>query len=352
MRWRQGGRPPPFVRRLFIIIPLAILAVFVLVVGASTLLFWLVATSLGWVASQPGPLPFLRGGAIVILVVVVLMLTSIARALRRAATPVSEFMEGVERVADGDFAARVAERGPRDARAMARAFNAMAARLQDNESQRRGLLADVTHELRTPLTVIQGNLEGLLDGVYPADPAHLSPILEETQVLSRLIDDLRTLSLAESGTLALHREPTDLGVLAGETAAAFRPQAEAAGVTLSLNISDDLPLLAVDPVRLSEVLHNLVANALRYTPSGGTVAISGRPAEDGGAVLEVRDTGAGIAPEALPHVFDRFYKSADSRGSGLGLAIAKNLVSAHGGQLSVASELGRGTTMTVTLPGE
>jgi two-component system sensor histidine kinase BaeS len=228
----------------------------------------------------------------------------------------------------------------------------MAARLEDSETQRRGLLADVTHELRTPLTVIQGNLEGLLDGVYPADPAHLSPILEETRVLSRLIDDLRTLSLAESGMLALHREPTDLGVLAGETAAAFRPQAEAAGVALALDVSDDLPLLSVDPVRLSEVLNNLVANALRYTRSGGQVTITGRPAEDGGAVVEVRDTGAGIAPEALSHVFDRFYKSADSRGSGLGLAIAKNLVAAHGGHLSAQSKPGEGTVMTVKLPGE
>ncbi len=349
-RWRNG--PPPFVRRLFFIIPLAIFSVFVLVVGGSTLLFWLIATSLRWVPFQPGPPPFFRAGAIVILVVLALLLTGTARALRRAATPVSEFMAGVERVADGDFAARVAERGPRDVRALARAFNGMAARLQDNESHRRGLLADVTHELRTPLTVIQGNLEGLLDGVYPADPAHLAPILEETQVLSRLIDDLRTLSLAESGTLALHREPTDLGVLAGETAAAFRPQAEAAGVTVALDVNDDLPLLAVDPVRLSEVLNNLVANALRYTPSGGAVTIGGKPTEEGGAVLEVRDTGAGIAPEALPHVFDRFYKSADSRGSGLGLAIAKNLVAAHGGQLTAASETGQGTVMTVRLPGE
>ena len=113
-----------------------------------------------------------------------------------------------------------------------------------------------------------------------------------------------------------------------------------------------LPLLSVDPVRLSEVLHNLVSNALRYTPSGGTVTLAGRPAEEGGAVLEVRDTGAGIAPDALPHVFDRFYKSADSRGSGLGLAIAKNLVAAHGGQLSVESELGKGTLMRVKLPGD
>ncbi len=339
-------------RRLFIIIPLAFLSLFVLLVSGATLLFWLITSLLRLGPTSLGPLPFGRGGALFVLILVSLLVWLMVRAVRRATTPVSQFMEAVERVADGDFAARIAVRGGRDVRALARAFNGMAARLQDNESHRRGLLADVTHELRTPLTVIQGSLEGLLDGVYPADSAHLAPILEETRVLSRLIDDLRTLSLAESGTLALHREPTDLGVLAGETAAAFRPQAEAARVALELDVSDDLPLLAVDPVRLSEVLHNLVANALRYTPSGGQITLAGRPAEDGGAVLEVRDTGAGIAPEALPHVFDRFYKSADSRGSGLGLAIAKNLVSAHGGQLSVESELGKGTVMRMSLPGE
>jgi two-component system sensor histidine kinase BaeS len=354
-RWRNG--PPPFVRRLFVIIPLALLAMFVLVVAVITLIFWVVASHMAGAPFNPNPGPGFRGpgfGIVLLLFVGVMFLfvTGVARAVRRAAMPITDFMQGVERVADGDFEARIRERGPRDVRALARAFNGMAARLQDNESQRRGLLADVTHELRTPLTVIQGNLEGLLDGVYPADPAHLTTILEETQVLSRLIDDLRTLSLAESGTLALHREPTDLGVLAGETASAFRPQAEAAGVRLALEVGDDLPLLAVDPVRLSEVLNNLVANALRYTPQGGTVTISGKPAEDGGAVLQVRDTGAGIPPEARPHVFDRFYKSADSHGSGLGLAIAKNLIAAHGGQLSVESEVGQGTVMTVRLPGE
>jgi signal transduction histidine kinase len=237
-------------------------------------------------------------------------------------------------------------------RALAEAFNGMVARLQSSETERRGLLADVTHELRTPLTVIQGNLEALLDGVYPADAEHLAPILDETQVLSRLIDDLRTLALAESGSLTLHREPTDLGVLAGETAAAFRTQAEAAGVALTVEVSDDLPLLNVDPLRLREVLSNLTANALRYTPAGGRVTIRGRTADGTtapGVVLEVADSGAGISAEALPHIFDRFYKSADSRGTGLGLAIAKNLVVAHGGEISVQSAPGEGTVMTVRL---
>jgi len=351
-RWRTRRGPPAFIRRYFFLFALAVFGFMFLAVGGATLLFWLLATGLGPPSTFAGPPPFVRVGAVVALAIIIMLLAQIFRAVRRAATPVSELLDGVERIADGDFAVRIRERGPRATRNLARAFNSMAGRLEDNEHHRRALLADVTHELRTPLTVIQGSLEGFLDGVYPADPAHLAPILEETHVLSRLIDDLRTLSLAESGTLALHREPTDLGVLAGETAAAFRPQAETAGVTVNLDVSDDLPLLSVDPVRLSEVMHNLVSNALRYTPAGGTVTLTGRPAEDGGAVLEVRDTGTGIATDALPHVFDRFYKSADSRGSGLGLAIAKNLITAHGGQLSVESELGKGTLMRVKLPGE
>src|SRR5690606_23173800 len=152
-------------------------------------------------------------------------------------------------------------------------------------------LADVTHELRTPLTVMQGHLEGVLDGVYPADPEHLAPILDSTRVLSRLIDDLRTLTEAETGTLALHREPTDLGVLAGETVAAFRAQALPAGVRLALYGADDVPLLAGDPGRLRAVLGILVADALRYTPAGGAVTVTGRPGPEGGATLTVTDTG-------------------------------------------------------------
>ena len=334
------------------------LTLLVLTVGGCTLAFWLSAVALGMVSGVPhgwwgiprGPGP----PALVILAGLVLFFITL-RAVRRVTAPVGELMEGVERVAEGDYATRVAEHGTRDARALARAFNRMVTRLQSSETERRGLLADVTHELRTPLTVIQGNLEALLDGVYPADAEHLAPILDETQVLSRLIDDLRTLALAESGSLTLYREPTDLGVLAGETAAAFRAQAEAAGVTLTVDVSDDLPLMNVDPVRLREVLTNLTANALRYTPAGGRVTLRGRIAggeAPGGVVLEVADNGAGISAEALPHIFDRFYKSDELRGTGLGLAIAKNLVAAHGGEIGVRSTVGEGTVMTVRLNNE
>jgi signal transduction histidine kinase len=290
------------------------------------------------------------GGVALVAIVAGLLLAG--RALRRAATPIGDVIEAAGRVAEGDYSARVAERGPREVRAMARAFNSMAERLQAIDEQRRGLLADVTHELRTPLTVIQGNLEGLLDGVYPRDDAHLEPILEETRVLSRLIDDLRTLALAESGALKLQKEPTDLGALVGESMASFQAQADAAGIELHADIAPELPMLELDPARIRQVLENLMANALRYTPRGGTIRVRCYAEDQGNThvAVSVSDTGTGIPPEALAHIFDRFYKSSDSRGTGLGLAIAKNLVAAHGGEISAQSELGKGTTIRFTLP--
>lgn len=340
--WRIGGL-------------LVLLGVFGL--GGCALAFWLGATlagvldvppgmpmmrSMGWRMAAPFVVPLVIATAAVGVVATVL-------ALRRSTAPLGDVMEAAERVADGDYQTRVAERGPDEARALAHAFNTMTARLQADDEQRRRLLADVTHELRTPLAVVQGNLEALLDGVHPRDDAHLATILEETRVLARLIEDLRTLSLAESGALRLQREPTDLEVLAAEAAAAFRLSAEAAGVALHVEAAGELPLLDLDPARLREVLTNLIANALRYTPRGGTVTV--RLAPDAGRVsVAVQDTGAGIAPEVLPHIFDRFFKSDESRGMGLGLAIARNLVAAHGGAITAESELGRGTTIRFTLP--
>ena len=278
-------------------------------------------------------------------------LMTVFRGLRILARPLGDLIEAAERVEGGDLSPRVAERGPREMRSLARAFNAMLERLRRTEDQRRRLLTDVTHELRTPVAVIQGNLEAILDGVYPPDAQHLRPVLEETQILSRLIDDLRTLSLAESGALDLHREATDLGLLAGELAASFRAQAEAAGVSLQADLPEDLPPAEIDPLRIREVLANLTANALHHTPRGGEIRIMGSLEAGGDRVLlQVGDTGVGIAPEELPHIFDRFYKSADSSGSGLGLAIARNLVVAHGGEIRAESRLGAGTTVRITLP--
>jgi two-component system OmpR family sensor kinase/two-component system sensor histidine kinase BaeS len=196
---------------------------------------------------------------------------------------------------------------------------------------------------------MQGNLEALLDGVYPADAEHMQPILDETRVLSRLVDDLRTLSLAEAGALTLHREPTDIAQLLTDSVASFRTQADAASVELATEIDGALPQAEIDPVRMREVLSNLLSNALRYTPRGGSVRVAAREA-DARVRVSVRDTGPGIAADVLPHVFDRFYKSDESRGAGLGLAIAKSLVVAHGGEIEATSTLGQGTEMRFTVP--
>jgi signal transduction histidine kinase len=272
------------------------------------------------------------------------------RSLRRMSIPLGDLIAAADRIAGGDYAVRVKEQGPAEVRSLGRVFNGMASRLQANDEQRRNLLADVTHELRTPLTVIQGNVEGILDGVYEADEAHLKSILEETQLLSRLVEDLRTLALAESGALQLKKEPTDLAVLIGETIAALRGQSDAAGIKLNMDVPADAPLLNLDPERIRQVLVNLIANALRYTPRGGEICVRFKMNRPDEARIAIEDTGAGIQPEDLPHVFDRFYKTRDSQGLGLGLAIAKNLVQAHGGSIQAQSQPGQGTTICITLP--
>ncbi len=304
------------------------------------------------VANWLGASGSINPATVIAVVFISVGLISVGRAFRRFAMPIGDLVAASSRIADGDYSARVAERGPSEVRSLARAFNSMAERLQASDQTRRAMLADVTHELRTPLTVIQGNLEGLLDGVYPRDDEHLQPILDETRVLSRLIDDLRTLALAESGALQLQKEPTDLGMLIGETVASFRTQACELGVELNSDIAPNMPTLNLDAARIRQVLENLIANALRYTASGGKISV--QCAVDGEQTIgvSVNDTGRGIAAEELPHIFDRFYKSRDSRGTGLGLAIAKNLIAAHGGDISAQSELGKGTTIRFTLPVE
>ncbi len=298
-----------------------------------------------------GRVPGSSLGPWIMIVLGVVLLVGLLPSVRGVAMPLGDLIDAAGQVESGDFSVRLRERGPRELRALARAFNAMVERLRRTEAARRDLLADVTHELRTPVAVIQGNLEGMLDGVYPADAEHITPVLEETRVLSRLIDDLRTLSLVESGALELHRETTDLGVLIGDVVTSFRAQADVAGVRLNYDVSESLPLMEIDPLRIREVLANLAANALRHTPAGGEVRVTAALRPSGqGVEISVIDTGSGISPEDLPHVFDRFFKSRDSGGSGLGLAIARNLVQAHGGQVEAQSTLGRGTEIHVFLP--
>lgn len=270
------------------------------------------------------------------------------RFVRRTAGPIGDVMAAAGRVANGDYSARVAPKGNGEIRGLADSFNKMTARLQANEALRRNLLADVAHELRTPLSVIQGNVEGMIDGVYPRDDSHLTPILDQTAMMSRLLDDLRTFSLVEAGVFKLHREPVDLQELVTDLVAAYQPRARQAGIALTGAVAP-MPEIEVDPVRLRQVLENLLTNALRYTPPGGSIRID--VTWDGQAVFfTVADTGSGIPPEHLPHLFERFWKSADSGGSGLGLAIAKTLVEAHGGQIHAESIPGHGTTLRLRLP--
>ena len=282
----------------------------------------------------------------------VLALLLINRLFRYLALPFGELVEAAGKVAGGDYSVRLAARGPRELRSLGRAFNTMVERLQLDDQQRRMLLADISHELRTPLTVIQGELEGLLDGVYPRDDAHLQPILDESRLLARLVDDLRTLSLAESGALELQRAPVDPAELLGSAAAAFEAQASAAGISLEVEAAPGLPALEVDAQRIQQVLANLLSNALRYTPPGGSIRLSCDRAAEGGVEVQVRDSGAGIPPEDLPHIFERFYKSPRSSGAGLGLAIARSLVQAHGGQIRAESRVGEGTCIAFSLPVE
>jgi len=326
---------------------LLVSTIFILVIGLAAHLLGLLQI--------PGTLRWMIPLSLVVFLLGFGLLAWAGRRFRRLSVPFGDLLEAAGRITGGDYSARVIEQGPAELRSLGRAFNAMASRLQVTDQQRRNLLADVTHELRTPLTVIQGNLEGMLDGVYTADEAHLKSLLEETEVLSRLVDDLRTLALAESGALQLKKEPTDLAALISETAAGFRAQADAVGVALGVEVMAAIPLLDLDPERIREVLSNLIANALRYTPRGGFISMRLGIIHTGGvqrALVTITDSGPGITAEDLPHVFDRFYKARDSGGMGLGLSIAKYLIEAHGGTLDAESESGRGTTMRITLPVE
>ena len=313
--------------------------VFLLIAGAMLAAATIVFSRLGLVAG------------VVALVVVIAALVGVARTFRRTGRQLDTLVEATRRVEAGDYSVRVGtpDRGLRSVRSLARGFDPMVERLDVDERQRRLLLADVSHELRTPLTVIAGDIEAMLDGVHPADTDHLAALLEETRVMSRLIEDLRTMALSEAGSLALHREPVDIDVLVEEVVRAQAGPAGTAGVTVRADIPDDLPILDVDPVRIKEVLANLVANAVRHSLAGGSVTVRGSIA-DPWLELRVVDTGPGIDPALLPHVFDRFVKTPGSGGSGLGLAIARSLVEAHGGTLEVEATGSAGTTFRARLP--
>ena len=299
----------------------------------------------------PPQLVYVAAGLFVTLGVV--SIASVGVSLRRMTRPLDELVEASDKVAEGDYSARMSESGPPEIRSMARAFNSMASRLQSHEEQRRAMLADVTHELRTPLTVVKGTLEGLIDGMYPPDEPHLKSMLEEVDLLSRLADDMRMLATAETTGLDLRKEQTDLTALVEETLAAFRTSAESAGVQIELAQEPQPIVLNADGERIRQVITNLLSNALRHSIRGGVIRVRLSMVGEANvhmAEVRVADSGPGIAPEDVPHVFDRYYKSADSRGMGIGLSIAKFIVEAHGGSIEATSAAGHGTTVRFSLP--
>jgi len=276
---------------------------------------------------------------------------------RGLTAPLARLTAAAHRIARGDLSQRVPETGSEEVAELGRAFNHMVADLAEAERLRRNMVADVAHELRSPLSVLQGNLRAILDDVYPLEQAEIASLYDETRILSRLIDDLHELALAEAGQLPLHLQPTDIADVIQTTVANFAVVAESEDVQLTVALPDELPPVQADPDRLAQVLRNLLTNALRHTPAGGQVTVGAEPSPDepGFVQVTVTDTGEGIALEDLPHVFHRFWRADRSRsrdhgGAGLGLTIARQLVEAHGGRIEVTSELGRGTRFTFTLP--
>lgn len=287
----------------------------------------------------------LVAGGVALLAAALLALVLVAQLSR----PLAHLIHATSRIAAGELSHRVVVRTRDEIGRLARAFNEMAAALESSERARKTLLADVAHELRTPLSVVRGNLEGMIDGVFPMTPEGLVPVYDQTLHLADLVEDLRTLTLAESGHLPLIPEPTDLGGLAQAVVEGLRPTAAEDGVTIEVRAEPGLRA-RVDPRRIRQVLGNLLDNALRYSPPGGTITVTAsRVGKE--AHISVRDQGPGVSPEDLPHIFERFYqgdKSRSGEGTGLGLAIARELVHAHGGRIWVEND--RGAVFTFSLP--
>ncbi len=318
---------------------------------------------------------WLIGGALLAGGLGLLLVLAVSRSMT---APLQRLAEAARAVAGRDFGHRVEVEGSAEIGAVARSFNDMAAALQQSERQRQNMVADLAHELRTPLSVLQGNLRAILDDVYPLDKAEVARLYDETRLLSRLVDDLRDLALADAGQLRLSLGPTDVARVLGDTVESLVPAAELQAVELQARVLPGLPPVQADPDRLAQVLRNLLVNALRHTSAGGRVAVSAALV-DGRIEFSVSDDGEGIAAEDLPHVFDRFWRADPSRarglesegfhppregsgeaapwtpgrwgaGSGLGLSIAQSLVEAQGGKIWAESYPGQGSTFTFHLP--
>lgn len=308
----------------------------------------------GWfLVSQPPDLPLSReqsdfldhihlslaGAALVSIALSVGVGTLLARRITR---PLGELTEAARAIAAGNLEQRVAVNGQDELAQLSRAFNQMAEELARNEELRRRMVADVAHELRTPLSVVRGHLEAILDGVFPADAEHIAPIHERTILLSRLVEDLRTLALAEAGQLQLHRQEIEPGQLVQQAVVDFTPLAQVDNIALQSEVAPNLPGVQADPVRLSQVFANLLSNALRHTRPGGRVVIRAEMSDRRAVLFSVSDSGPGLTAEEIKHIFDRFWRADESRardrgGAGLGLAITRQLVEAHGGRIWAVS---------------
>jgi two-component system sensor histidine kinase BaeS len=273
---------------------------------------------------------------------------------RQFLRPLSQLTEAITAMHAGDLDQRVELNTRDELGLLAQTFNEMSANLSRANQLRQQMTADIAHDLRTPLTVIAGYLEGLRDGTFQPTPERFRVMSEEVNLLQRLVEDLRTLSLADAGELKLMRAAVKTSELLERVEASFKEQAASSGVTLHVETDSNLPEVMIDSERMAQVLGNLVANALRHTPNGGSITLSARQTASD-VELNVRDTGSGIAPADLPKIFDRFYRGDPSRQSeggesGLGLAIARSIVEAHGGTISATSTLGTGTMMMIRLP--
>lgn len=272
----------------------------------------------------------------------------VARTLTR---PLNELTVATRALARGKLEQQVPVRSQDELGELAHSFNQMSADLARANQARRQMTADIAHDLRNPLTVIGGYLESLRDGVLKPNPERFETMYSEVQHLQRLVDDLRTLSLADAGELRLQREPVPVAELLARVAAAYQHQAQQQNIALTVNAS--VLEVNLDAERMEQVLGNLVSNALRYTPDGGKIRLTAHP-DAGSVLLGVEDTGSGIQPEAIDHIFERSYRADPSRSgneSGLGLAIAKSIVELHGGKIRVESKLGTGSRFWISLPG-
>ena len=269
--------------------------------------------------------------------------------------PIQQLTLAARKVAAGDFSCHVSHKTDDEIGEVSDAFNTMTEQLEKKETSRRQFLADIAHELRNPLSIVQGNLEAWLDGVISPTTGAIAPVYDEVVLLSRLITDLRDLSLAEAGQLKLSRSATELSEFISSQIVSVQSHCQERQISISVEIPSELPLVFIDKDRIRQVLHNLIDNALRYTPAGGVIRIGASHETSGLVMVSVSDSGSGIAAENLPFVFDHFYKADRSRqrghgGAGIGLAMVKQIVELHDGKVWVESKNGKGSTFYFTLP--